>query len=688
MQMTSERKPFLKPEVLAPCGSEESVRAAVNCGADAVYLGQQAFNARQNAANFSGQAFKDTVRFCHLNGVKVYQTLNTLVFDRELSDLKQCVKNGCEAGVDAFIIQDMGVLKLVREWAPQMPIHASTQMTIYTLSGVRFLEELGVKRVVLARELSLKEIREIGQNCKAELEVFVHGALCVSVSGQCYMSGMLGCRSGNRGTCAQPCRLPFSLHGDGTADLSLRDLSAIHSLNELAEAGVKSFKIEGRMKRPEYVAAAVTACVEELNGKQPDLEQLQAVFSRSGFTDGYLTGKRDKTMFGVRQKEDVAAAAPVLAPLRNLYRMPYQRVSCVGHLEIGAAKPSVLTISDSDGNQARSVGEIPEQAREKSITLDSAKEYLSKMGGTPFYLSDLTGIVEEQLSLPAKTLNAMRRNCIEQLVEIRNKIHEVNFIDYTSDLPLALPVCSQKLRLRVETVEQLAGVDISASESVILPLREVLKQGSISEHVKIIVELPRVSFDEKRLVRDLQQLKALGYEKILVQNPSHIFLGKRMGFQMHGGFGLNITNSYSAAFYKEQGLTDITLSFELNLNQAKRIHRGIPIGLIAYGNLPLMITRSCPIGKYQDCRNCSGYGTLTDRQGKQFEIRCHQEVREIYNSDTLYMADKLEDLAPFDFITLYFTGESNAEVKRVVQEYLSGGGMRNHMTRGLYYRKV
>ena len=190
MQMTSERKPFLKPEVLAPCGSEESVRAAVNCGADAIYLGQQAFNARQNAANFSGQAFKDTVRFCHLNGVKVYQTLNTLVFDRELSDLKQCVKNGCEAGVDAFIIQDMGVLKLVREWAPQMPIHASTQMTIHTLSGVRFLEELGVKRVVLARELSLKEIREIGQNCKAELEVFVHGALCVSVSGQCYMSGM------------------------------------------------------------------------------------------------------------------------------------------------------------------------------------------------------------------------------------------------------------------------------------------------------------------------------------------------------------------------------------------------------------------------------------------------------------------------------------------------------------------
>lgn len=688
MQITSEKKPLLKPEILAPCGSEESVRAAVNCGADAVYLGQQVFNARQNAANFSGQAFKDTVSFCHLNGVKVYQTLNTLVFDRELPDLKQCVKNGCEAGIDAFIIQDMGVLKLVHEWAPQMPIHASTQMAIHTLSGVRFLEELGVKRVVLARELSLKEIREIGQNCKAELEVFVHGALCVSVSGQCYMSGMLGCRSGNRGTCAQPCRLPFSLHGDGAADLSLRDLSAIPLLNELAEAGVKSFKIEGRMKRPEYVAAAVTACVEKLNGKQPDLEQLQAVFSRSGFTDGYLTGKRDKTMFGVRQKEDVTAAASVLAPLRNLYRSSYQRVSCVGHLEIGAAKPSVLTISDSDENQVRAVGEVAEAAREKAITIDSAKEYLSKMGGTPFYLSDLTGIIEEQLSLPAKTLNAMRRHCVEQLVEIRSRIREVNFIDHVPGLPPALPKCKQKLRLRAETVEQLAGLDTSALEWVILPICQVLKWGPVPEQQKIIVELPRVSFDEKRLVRDLQQLQDLGYEKILVQNPSHIFLGKSMGFQMYGGFGLNVTNSYSAAFYKEQGLTDVTLSFELNLNQAKRINRGIPIGLITYGRLPMMITRSCPIKKYKDCRNCSGHGTLTDRQGKQFEIRCHQEVREIYNPYTLYMADKMEDLVPFDFIMLYFTGESNAEIKRVVQEYISGSGTRNHMTRGLYYRKV
>ncbi len=569
-----------------------------------------------------------------------------------------------------------------------MPLHASTQMTIHTAAGVRFLEKLGVKRVVLARELSLKEIREIRENCKAELEVFVHGALCVSMSGQCYMSGMLGGRSGNRGTCAQPCRLPFALRGDGAADLSLRDLSAIPLLEELAKAGVDSFKIEGRMKRPEYVAAAVTACVEKRSGKQPDLKQLQAVFSRSGFTDGYLTGKRDRTMFGVRQKEDVTAAASVLAPLRNLYRMPYQRIPCVGHLEIAASKPSVLTMTDVDGNQVRAVGGIPEPAREKAITSESAKSYLEKLGGTPFYLSELVGEVEAQLSLSAKELNAMRRSCVEQLSEARSGIHEINFIGATPELPSELPIGKQQLRIRVENAEQLADLQLADTECIIMPLQEALKQKTLSARNTIMVELPRVSFDEKRLRDDLRQLRTMGYEKLLVQNAAHVFLGKEYGFRMHGGFGLNITNSYSAAFYREQGLTDITLSFEMNLNQAKRIRHSLPIGLIGYGKLPLMITRSCPIGKYRDCRSCSGYGVLTDRQGKQFEIRCRQEVREIYNSDTLYLADKSAELASFDFITLYFTGESSAEVNRAVREYRSGSGSGKRITRGLYYRKI
>lgn len=688
MQTAGEQKKISRPEILAPCGSEESVRAAVNCGADAVYLGQKTFNARQNADNFSGQAFKDIVSFCHLNGVKVYQTLNTLVFDSELSDLKQCVQNGCEAGVDAFIIQDMGVLKLVQKWAPEMPIHASTQMTIHTPAGVRFLEKLGVKRVVLARELSLHEIRDIRQNCKAELEVFVHGALCVCMSGQCYMSGMLGGRSGNRGTCAQPCRLPFSVNGDGNADLSLRDLSAISLLDQLAEAGVNSFKIEGRMKRPEYVAAAVTACVEKRNGKQPDLERLQAVFSRSGFTDGYLTAKHGKEMFGVRQKEDVAAAAQVLAPLRNLYRSAYQRIPCKADFEMRAERKATLSLSDADGNTAKTEGEIPEIAREKVTTLDTAKEYFGKMGGTPFYLSELTGTVDDHLMLPAKALNAMRRDCVEQLAKTRSKIHEVKFVDSVPELPTALPKQKCAIRLRAETFEQIVNLDTSELEWIILPLSEVLKQGKTPEQNKIIVELPRVSFDEKQLTDRLEQLRDYGYDRILVQNPSHVFLGRKLHFKLHGGFGLNIINSYAAAFYQEQGLTDVTFSFEMNLNQAKRINRGIPIGVIAYGNLPLMITRSCPIGKYKKCSNCSGQGILTDRQGKRFTVRCQGEVREIYNPDTLYMADRMADIDPFDFITLYFTGESPAEIKRIVQEYISGSGTKNHFTRGLYYRKV
>ena len=289
-----------KVEILAPVGSKEALFAAVRCGADAVYLGQKNFSARKNSQNFTEDELCEAVAYAHRFGVKVHQALNIIVFDDELSELKSCIKSACKAGIDAFIVQDLGVLSVVKKLAPDIALHASTQMAIHSLEGVKKAEELGFSRVVLARELSLKEIAHIRKNTSIELEVFVHGAHCMCISGQCYMSSVFGANSGNRGRCAQPCRLPFTADKKGEYALSLKDLSLIEKLDTLLALGIDSVKIEGRMKRPEYVAAAVTSCKKALANENPDLDSLRAVFSRDGFTSGYFDGEITADMFGFR----------------------------------------------------------------------------------------------------------------------------------------------------------------------------------------------------------------------------------------------------------------------------------------------------------------------------------------------------------------------------------------------------
>ena len=306
-----------KPEILAPAGSFDSLTAAVRCGADAVYLGGRELNARRNAANFSDEELAQAVEYCHARGVKVYITLNTLVRDDEMETAMNAVRCACDVKADALILQDIGLTSLIRRAAPDMPLHASTQTSVQTLDGIKMLADMGFCRAVLPRELSKKEIEKIAAQSPIELEMFVHGALCMCLSGQCQLSAVLGSRSGNRGLCAQPCRLPFAADGGTGHDLSLKDMSLIEYLPELAQMGVLSFKIEGRMKRPEYVAAAVTACKKSLAGESAaEYEHtLGAIFSRSGFTSGYYNGALGRDMFGVRRKEDVTAAKDVLSPL-------------------------------------------------------------------------------------------------------------------------------------------------------------------------------------------------------------------------------------------------------------------------------------------------------------------------------------------------------------------------------------
>ena len=329
-----------KIEILAPVGSEEMLHAAVFSGADAVYLGFSGFNARTSAGNFDADSLKEAVRFCHVRGVKVHVALNTTVYGTELAQLADAVRAVAASGADAVICQDLAVATLIGKIAPQLPRHGSTQMSVHSLQGALELKELGFTRVVLARELSLPEVEHITKHCGIETECFVHGALCMCVSGQCYMSAFLGGRSGNRGSCAGPCRLPFEANAlpEGKPGrlhhLSLKDNSVIDKLDKLQALGVASAKIEGRLRTPEYVAAAVSACLAGREGRAYDRDLLKNAFSRSGFTSGYLDGKIDGTMFGVRSEADAEQTKKTLPMLRELYRRERSRVPVKMKLEI------------------------------------------------------------------------------------------------------------------------------------------------------------------------------------------------------------------------------------------------------------------------------------------------------------------------------------------------------------------
>ena len=413
-----------KIEILAPVGSEEMLRAAVFSGADAVYLGFSGFNARTGAGNFDADSLKEAVRFCHARGVAVHVALNTTVYGTELPALEQAIRSVAASGADAVICQDLAVATLIGKIAPQLPRHGSTQMSVHTLQGALELKELGFTRVVLARELSLPEVEHITKHCGIETECFVHGALCMSMSGQCYMSAFLGGRSGNRGSCAGPCRLPFEANTlpEGKPGrlhhLSLKDNSVIDQLDKLQALGVASAKIEGRLRTPEYVAAAVSACLAGREGRAYDRDLLKNAFSRSGFTSGYLNGKIDGTMFGVRSEADAELTKKTLPMLRELYRRERSRVPVTMRLEIeeGGEK---LTVTDADGNKAFAYGDFEPQPARTDPT-ESLRRSLAKTGGTPFEAADIAVEMDGgPWFVPGSTVNELRREALDALLKKR-----------------------------------------------------------------------------------------------------------------------------------------------------------------------------------------------------------------------------------------------------------------------------
>ena len=674
-------------EILAPVGGKEQLFAAVRSGANAVYLGAKNFNARRNASNFEDFELPEIVSYCHARNVKVHVVLNTLVMDSEIPALMEEIKNVALSGADAVIVQDLAVAKLVREICPSMEMQASTQMTIHDLAGALEAQNLGFNRAVLSRELSLDEIKYISERTDIELEAFVHGALCMCMSGCCYLSSVLGGRSGNRGLCAQPCRLDFRF-GEKNHALSLKDMSHIEHIRELASAGVCSFKIEGRMKRPEYVAAAVTACRAALNGEKPDIESLRAVFSRQGFTDGYFTGKRTPDMFGFRSHEDVTAADKVLKNLANLYKDEANLVPLKMELFISETAPSLLKVSDRK-NTVSVTGGICEKAMRAPTDKALAERYLSKTGGTPFYLSELEFSAEGEPIIAAGELNEMRRNALAQLSEMREKVLPHSVSDFEIPKFEKHIAKNTAIRIRAEKFEQVLLEN--DAEAIILPLSEIEKHPEAIEKFseKLFAELPALvfAFDEEKIKERLSALYKKGLRHALCENICTLRLAKDCGLTVHGGYGLNILNSLALEEYEKLGVSDATVSFELSSPKIRDLGGNIKRGILGYGYLPLMRMRACPIKKASGCKNCPGKGKIKDRMGKEFTYLCFEKkFGTLLNSVPLYVADK--DFSGIDFMTLWFTTETPENCERIYKMFKNKVPADFEKTNGLYFREL
>lgn len=681
-------------ELLAPAGSFETLVTAIRCGADAVYIGGKSFSARQNASNFSMEEVKKAVYLCHLSGVKLHVAVNTIVFDSQLDEFISDIKQYAEMGVDAFIVQDIGAFECIKNTVPDIPVHASTQLTVHTVNGALAAKELGFERVVLSRELSYKQIEEISR-LDIETEVFIHGALCMSVSGQCYMSALIGSRSANRGLCAQPCRLPFSAVGNRDFHaLSLKDSCLAHHMQELINAGVDSFKIEGRMKRPEYVASAVNEYRKAIDGLEPDTDILKSVFSRSGFTDGYYTGKR-KDMFGTRVREDVISAEDVFPQIHQLYRKERKCAGVNFSISLKPDEPAEVKISDSDGNNAHITGDIPCKAIKRPADREFLEKQFSKLGDTIYTMDSLEFENEDGLTLPASSLNDMRRKAVSALDTIRAEkntpSYKINH-DFSISLPHKKECKNQTIRIKIKNLNQLAQLtsDIySRIEYVCMPIHEAEKLSDIPDEIKTktIIIPPRFTMNEKNIEKRLENLFSAGIKNLACNNISYIHTGKKYGFHLHGDFGLNIANSYSLNKFSETGLEDAILSPELKLNQILSIAGNIPCGIIAYGRLPLMLVKNCPIKNEAGCKNCTK--SLTDRTGRKSPVICCGEYAEIFNSSPVYMADRMNELKGIDFLVLSFTDESAEMVSSLINDYISGtSSCPENITRGLLYRGI
>ena len=688
-------------ELLSPAGSMEALRAAVQNGANAVYLGCGTFNARQSAKNFTPQSLVEAIKYCHIRGVAVHLTLNTLVSDREIDECIELIRHAATNGVDAFIVQDLGVLQLCRKIAPTVPVHGSTQMTVHSLPGVMLCAAWGMSRVVLSRELGWDEIRYICKNSPIEIEVFAHGALCMSYSGQCYLSSAIGGRSGNRGRCAQPCRQCYGYsRRENKYPLSLKDNCLVAHLKELEDMGVASLKLEGRMKRPEYVAAVTDVYRKALDtGKvsRPMMEALLKAFNRQGFTDGYYTGKIGPEMFGIRDEKTEDAAWLRLA--RQSYETAENPLVEVKFHAVVDHDGSSLTVTDPDGRSCTVQGPVPELARTQLLTQEDLASRLSKTGGTPYQCLLVTSEIKPGLMLSAAAINAMRRDALNQLTAMRGRRDPrvtlrlrktTHFSGYREQPGFTIQVTSR---------EQITPQVLKMNPAVLYVPLHILAEDlnfcrQLAKRVNVAAALPRIVHDKELpgIRESLKRVAEQGVSEALVGNLGLLLPVREAGMMVRGDVGLNLYNSMSMHAARELELRSAALSFEMTLPQVRDISKDVPTELLCYGRLPLMVTENCIIrNKTGECDCHLGTTKLVDKTGAEFPvIKDGKSCRSVLlNGKKLNWLDRKNDLDRLGLwaVRLYFTTENPKEVDYVLSSCITPVPFDpGSCTRGLYLR--
>ena len=655
------------PELLAPAGNFECLLAAVEAGADAIYVGGKRFGARAFAKNFDIDELARAAVYCNLHGVKLYVTVNTLVDDKEFPELIKYAAELYRIGVSALIIADLGAIAEIKRCVPGLELHASTQMSVHNTAGAIEAKKLGATRVVLARELPLSEIKSAVRDSGCEIEVFLHGALCVCYSGQCLFSSLVGGRSGNRGECAQPCRLPYN---GGKYPISLKDLSLADHIPELIEAGIASLKIEGRMKSAEYVYTVTkiyrTLLDEGRCANAKEKEALRRAFSRGGFTDAYLKGTPQAPMTGIRSESDKEDSREVeerrFAPIRR---------KVTAKVEIRLGEPSKMTLTDG----ARTVtaeGAVAAPAENAPLDADSTKARLAKMGNTYLALSpeDIELSLDEGVNLAPSALNALRRDAAEKFESVSRELPEFEYSPRRYAPTPSKPKTTAKF-FSEEAYKNAKAAAGDLKKYLDLPFIPVFSgEDSFSEDVGVY--LPPVIFDKEmeEIKIALEKAKNNGVMYALVGNLGQIELVKSYGLTPIGDFRLNITNSHTAAAYREMGIEFAILSPELTLPKARDVGGSV----ITYGRVPLMITERCFMKDNFGCKNC-GACALTDRRGEKFPmIREFSHRNIILNSVPTYLGDRTKELTANRITSrhLLFTIESGDEILRVLKAHKQG----------------
>ncbi len=676
-----------KIEVLAPVGSQESLTAAVRCGADAVYLGAQNFSARRKAQNFSDEQLAQAVKYCHRFAVKVYVTVNIMLKQNELQQALNLIDYLYRINVDGIIVQDLGLARLIHHYYPDLPLHGSTQMSIHQKSALKLLKQMGFSRIVVSREMSKQQLIDFCTEAKKEnieVEHFVHGALCMSVSGQCLLSAMLGSRSGNRGLCAQPCRLPFKVKKGTGHDLSLKDCSLFNYIAELSDIGICSLKIEGRMKRPEYVAITTYCCRQGVDGVKiadDEMKMLKDVFSRSGFTDGYYKHQLGRQMFGVRSEEDVQSSQEAFNKIHQLYRWERDKVGLNFFVRTETGKELYLRVDDGI-NKVEICGDVVNKA-DKAVSEEDLKTSLAKLGNTGYYLAGFKCVCDQEAFVVRSQINQLRRQAVEKMNELREKTIEHQPIK-TEIINEEKEHCLRKTYIRITDWKQLPA-NINDIDGIIVPLGQDIEK--ITK--EIIVEIPRWFTDEKDIRQRMEYMHKNDVRKAYCNNLAAISVALDYGMEIMGGNYLNVANGTSCETLETFGINEITVSCELSLKEIAEIKTVADIGIISYGYLPLMLLINCPLKNGRRCSECDKKGYIVDRMNVRFPIRCYmQKYSELLNSTPIYLADKINDYQHLDYQILYFTIEDKKQVEKIIDCYRNKQALNDNFTRGLYYRSV